>query len=92
MDYNRNNIDTNQKTIEVANTIVFNNNKINTPVTFQFRPPTNNLNFSVSRAQQNIFEALELIDPTLKFVIFQGTHIDTIEQFSSHTEHLRHYV
>ena len=37
--------------------------------------------FSISRTHQNIFEALKLLYPTLKFVTFQGTHIDTIKQF-----------
>ena len=52
-------------------------------MTFQFCPPSNTSEFSVSKAHQNTFEALKLLDPTLKFVTFQETHIDTIEQFPS---------
>ena len=76
-------VDVTQRTIEVANAAVINNDRITTPVTFQFRPPNNTSEFSVSKAHQNIFEALKLLDPTLKFVTFQRTHIDTIEQFPS---------
>ena len=78
-----NDVDITQRTIEVANAVVINNNRITTPVTFQFRPPRNSSNFSISRSHQNIFEALKLLDPTLRFVTFHGTHIDTIEQFPS---------
>ena len=72
-----------QRTIEVANAVVINNNGITNPVTFESRPPSNSSNVSISRAHQNIFEALKLLDPTLEFVTFQWTHIDTIEQFPS---------
>lgn len=72
-------VDITQRTIEVAIAVVINNNRITTPVTFQFRPPSNSSKFSISRAHRNIFEALKLLDPTLKFDTFQGTHIDTIE-------------
>ena len=79
-------LDVTQRTIEVANAAVINNNRITTPVTFQFRPPNNISEFSVSKAHQNIFEALKLLDPTLKFVTFNGAHVDTIEQFPSTQE------
>ena len=81
-------VDITQRTIEVANVVVINNKRITTPVTFQFHPPRNSSNFSISRAHQNIFEALELLDPTLKFVTFHGTHIDTFDQHKTNT-HLR---
>ena len=84
--HHNNGIDITQRTIEVANAVVINNNRITTPVTFQFRPPRHSPNFSISGAHQNIFEALKLLDPTLKFVTFHGTHIDTIEQFPSTQE------
>ena len=72
-----------QRTIEIANATVINNERIATPVTFRFRPSNNSSKFSVSVAHQNIFEALKLLDPTLKFVTFEGIHIDTIEKFRS---------
>ena len=82
-DDDTNGVDVTQRTIEVANTVVINNERITTPVIFQFCPPSNTLEFSVSKVCRNIFEALKLLDPTLKFVTFQGTHINTIEQFLS---------
>ena len=70
MNNNTKGVDITQRTIEVANAVVINNNRITTPVTFQFRPPSKSSNVSISRAHQNIFEALKLLGPTLKFVTF----------------------
>ena len=74
-----NGVDITKRTTEVADAGVINNERITTPVTFQFRPPSNTSEFSLSKAHQKIFEALKLLYPNLKFVTFQGTHIDTIE-------------
>ena len=76
---NEKEVDITQKTIEVANAVIVNTNRITTLVTFQFRPPINGSNVSVSRSHQNIFEVLKLLDSILKFVTFHQTHIDTIE-------------
>ena len=88
--HHNNGIDITQRTIEVANAVVINNNRITAPVTFQFHLSRNSPNFSISGAHQNILEALKLLDPTLKFVTFHGTRIDTIEIFHQHktTTHL----
>ena len=83
MNHHTKDVDITQRTIEVANTVVININRITSSITFQVRPSSNSSNFIISRAHQNIFEALKVLDPTLKFIIFQGTHIDTIEQFPS---------
>ena len=67
--------DVTQRTIEVANAAIINNDRITTPVTFHFRPPNNTSNFSVSDAHQSIFEELKLLDPTLKRCnISRNTH------------------
>ena len=45
-------VDVSQRTIAVANVAVINNHRITTPVTFQFRPPNNTSEFSVSKVHQ----------------------------------------
>jgi len=56
-------VDITQRTIEVADTAVINNERITPLVAFQFRPPSKTSEFSVSKAHQNISEALKTIRP-----------------------------
>ena len=72
-----------QRTIEIATATVIVNHRITTPVTLQLRPYKGSTNLNALKAHKNIFSAMKLIDPTLKFITFQNETIDTIYQFSS---------
>ena len=70
-----------QRTIAVASTAVINNNRITTPIKFQFHPPKDSTSFNVAQAHNNIISAMKMIDGTLKIITFDIKTIDSIGQF-----------
>ena len=72
-----------QRTIEIATATVIVNHRITTSVTLQLRPSKGSTSLNVLKAHENIFFAMNIIDPTLKLITFQNETINTTDQFPS---------
>ena len=74
-----------QRTIDIATAVVRINKRFTTPVTLENFPSNGVSNRNATQAHRNIFMALKLIEPPVKFITPGNTTIDSHDDFPSET-------
>ena len=72
-----------QRIIDISTTAVRINKIFTTLVTLESRPSKDTSNLNVAQTHRNIFMALKLIEPTLKFLTPRNFTIDSLDDFPS---------